>query len=275
MANGRWLRIFTGFVVAILFVLPLYWAVGAALGRVGAPPPNRLVWWPADPHWENFRTIFGVIPLARYIANSLQVVAIAVPLTWLTASWAGFALSQLSRRAQRRLVGLSAILLIIPPAAVWLIRFQIFDRLALLDTLWALIAPAVAGGSPLYVLLFYWTYRQVPGELVEAAMLDGATWWQIWSRIASPLARPTSAAVVVLAFVKFWSDFTDPVLYLFDTSKYTLPIGLQLIKQLDATNTPYLMTAAVIMLLPVLILFLFAQRTFLRDAALSHLLDQE
>ncbi len=213
--------------------------------------------------------------MGRYLANSFLVVLVAVPLTWLTASWAGFAMVQLGHRQQRRLASWSAVLLLVPPAAVWLIRFQIYSRLGLLDTLWALIAPAFAGGNPLYVLLFYWTYRQVPGEMIEAARIDGASWLLVWRRIASPLARPTGAAVVILAFVKYWSDFTDPILYIFDTQKYTLPIGLQLIKQLDVTNTPYLMAASVLMILPVLLLFLLAQRVFLGDLSLARLLERD
>lgn len=180
-----------------------------------------------------------------------------------------------SQKGQRLLVSLSAVLLIVPAAAVWLIRFQIYSRLGLLDSLWALIAPALAGGSPLFVLLFYWTFRRIPYELIEAALLDGASWWRIWWQVALPLARPASSAVIVLAFVKFWSDFTDPVLYIFDTQKYTLPIGLQLIKQLDATNLPYLMAASTIMLVPVMVLFLVAQRVFLKEISIARLLDRD
>ncbi len=269
------LRHLIGLSAAAVFLLPLYWAVVASLGPPGAPPAGQIVWWPSRPAWENYPALFAIVPMGRYLANSFLVVLVAVPLTWLTASWAGFAMVQLGHRQQRRLASWSAVLLLVPPAAVWLIRFQIYSRLGLLDTLWALIAPAFAGGNPLYVLLFYWTYRQVPGEMIEAARIDGASWLLVWRRIASPLARPTGAAVVILAFVKYWSDFTDPILYIFDTQKYTLPIGLQLIKQLDVTKTPYLMAASVLMILPVLLLFLLAQRVFLGDLSLARLLERD
>jgi multiple sugar transport system permease protein len=141
------------------------------------------------------------------------------------------------------------------------------------DTLWALIVPALAGGSPLFVLLFYWAYWRVPHELYESARLEGAEAWAVWRRVAWPLARPTAAAAALLAFVLFWGDFTTPVLYIFRTNLYTLPIGLQLLRQMDDTNTPLLMAGAVLMAAPVVVFVLIVQVLFLRDESLASVAD--
>lgn len=255
----------TWLALAAVFVLPFYWAVVASLRPPGLPPVSTVEWWPPDAYWGNYLEIFRVVPLGRYALNSLFVVAIAVPTTLLTAALAGFALTQLPGPWRRRLVTASVALLLVPGMAVWTFRFHILNALGLIDTLWALIVPAFAGGSPLLVLLFYWGYWRVPAELYESARLDGAEAWTVWRRVALPLARPVSAAAALLAFALYWGDFTTPALYIFRPELYTLSIGLQLLNQMDSTNLPLLMAAAALMTAPVVILFLVVQSRFLRD----------
>lgn len=266
---GTALRHAGGLLVAALFLLPFYWAGVTSLRQPGLPPPRTVEWWPAAPHWSNYVEIFRVVPLHRYLLNSLLVVAVAVPLTLLVASWAGFGLSQMRAAWRRRLVALSIALMMVPAMALWTFRFHIYYWLGLVNTLWALAAPALAAGSPLFVLLFFWAYYRVPVEVYEAARVDGAGIGTVWWRIAQPLVWPTTAAVAVLSFALFWSDFTSPVLYIFRPDLYTLPVGLQLLKQMDSTNFPLLMAGSVFMSAPVVVLFLLVQRSFWSELTLG------
>lgn len=259
---------------SILFILPLYWAFVASLRQTGLPPPRSVAWWPSDPQWQNYATLFEIVPMVRYTVNSLIVVVISVPITLLTSSAAGFALTQIGEKWRRRLFGLSIVFLIIPGAALWIFRYQIFDAVGLLDRLGSLIVPAVGASSPLFVLLYYWTFRRVPVELVEAARLDGATATTIWRRVVMPLAWPTTTAVALLTFILYWNDFVSPVLYLFEPRNYTLPVGIQIINQLDRTNWPLLMAASIYATIPVLIVFFYLQRYFLKDLSIATLLDR-
>lgn len=265
---GPVLRHLAGLLAAAVFILPLYWAVVASLRRPGLPPASTVEWWPAAPSWGNYLEVFRLVPMGRYLLNSLFVIAIAVPLTLLIASLAGFGLAQLPAALRRRLFTATVLLLMVPGMAVWLFRFRIFLWLGLIDTLWALVVPALAGGSPLFVLLFFWAYRRVPDEVYESARLDGAGPLLLWARIGQPLAWPTTAAVAVLAFVLYWSDFTSPVLYLYRPESYTVAVGLQILNQMDSTNYPLLMAGAVMMALPAVLLFLLVQRFFLRDLSI-------
>lgn len=268
------LHIAATLLMVLLFILPLWWMIVASLRPMGLPPPRTIEWWPTDPQWSNYAEIFRQVPMGRYTLNSILVVAVAVPLTLLTSSLAGFGLSQLRNPWRNRLLIITIILLMVPSPAVWLFRYQLLRWLGLLTSLWSLILPAFAAGSPLLVLLFYWTFRRNPIELYEAARVEGADAWTTWRRIAMPLARPTVAAVIVLAFALYWNDFTNPVLYLYRPSTYTLPVGLQILKQLDATNWSLLMAGAVVVTLPMVLLFLLLQPLFLSDNALSELLDK-
>lgn len=257
--------------VSALFLLPLLWVIAASLRQPGLPPALTIEWLPQPIAWSNYARIFELAPLARYTLNSCLVVGLAVPITLVTASWAGFAMAQLGERIRRWLLIGAILLLMVPVTALWLTRFVLFTYLNLVDTIWALIAPAFMGSSPFFVLLFYWTFRRVPQELFESARLDGANAWRVWASIGLPLARPTSIVVGVLTFVLYWSDFINPLLYLKSEELYTLPVGLRLLQQMDRTNWPLLMAGAVVMTLPVVLMFLLAQRYFWPEGRLGGL----
>ena len=251
-------------VIAIAFLLPLYLMVSGALRETGAPSRTPdLVPWPFA--WENFSTAFDLVDIPRYTVNSLIVVAFAVPLTVLTASWAAFAMTRLPRRLAGALVVVSLVTLMIPLTALLVPRFVIFKHLGLIDTYVPLIAPALMGTSPFYVLLYYWAFKRLPGELFEAARLEGLGPLAIWRRVAMPLVRPVTVAVAVLAFVFTWSNFLDPLVYLFDSDKYTVPLGLRALASLDRTNYPLLMAGCVAATMPVVLVFLYVQRHFLQE----------
>lgn len=268
-----WVYHLVAVICSIGLVLPLYWAFVASLGVSGAPPSPSISWFPTNPQWQNYNAVFQLIPMGRYLTNSLFVVMWAVPLTFLTASLAGFSMAQLPAKLQKRLLTFTIVWLIIPNTAVWLFRFQLYQWLGLLDSHGALIAPALAASSPLFVLLYYWSFRSIPQELFEAAQIDGGSAWLVWRRIGLPMVKPTTMAVIVLTFVFYWSDFVSPTLYLNDMQKYTAPIGLQFLLQMDRVNWPILMAAAIIMIVPVLLLFLVLQRFFWHETTLARLFD--
>lgn len=255
--------------VAALFLLPLLWMITAALREPGLPPPRSVEWLPTSPSPGNFEAVFELLPFGRYMLNSLAVVVLAVPLTILTSSMAGFSMALLERRSRAALVVLSVALLLVPVTALWLTRFLLFSWVGLTDSLLALVVPALAGSSPLFVLLFYWTFRRMSAEMFETAHLDGAGAVAVWRRIALPNARPTMVAVAVLTFILYWSDFISPLLYLRDQDLYTLPLGLRQLQQLDPTDWPLLMAGAVMLTLPAVLFFLLVQHLFLGERGLS------
>jgi multiple sugar transport system permease protein len=251
--------------IAVLFLLPLLWMLTASLREPGLTPARTVEWLPTTPTVGNFGTVFEMLPFGRYLANSLAVVLVAVPLTIITASMAGFAMAMLEHRSRMALVVLSVALLMVPVTALWLTRFLLFRWIGLIDTLLALVAPALAGSSPLFVLIYYWTFRRVSRETYEMARLDGAGAFGVWWRIALPIAAPSTLAVAVLTFILYWSDFISPLLYLRSQDLYTLPLGLRELQQLDPGDWPILMAGAVILTVPAVVFFLIVQRFFLGD----------
>ncbi|MCC7359897.1 MAG: carbohydrate ABC transporter permease [Anaerolineales bacterium] len=254
-----------GLALAFVCLVPLAWIVAASLRPLGLPPPRTIVWLPNPPAWSNYVEVFRLLPLARYTLNSLIVASLGVALTLVTASWAGLAMALAAPRWQGRLVALCGLLLLVPAGALWLPRFVLFTWLGLIDNYAALLAPALMGSSPLFVLLFYWTFKRMPTELFESAALDGAGLLTIWWRLALPLARATLMAVGILTFLLYWSDFINPLLFLKTPALYTLPIGVQQLKQMDQINWPLLLAAVVVMTAPAVALFAVVQRFFLGE----------
>ncbi len=251
--------------IAVAFLLPLWWVIVASLRATGQAPSLNVEWWPVDPAWGNYVEIFRIVPLLRQAGNALFVCVAAVSLTIVTASLAGYAMASVATRVRRHLVIWAVVLMMVPVTALWLTRFLVFKQLGLMNTLWALVVPAIGGTNPFYVLLFFWTFARIPHETFEAARLDGAGHLRIWAGVALPIARPAIVTVGVLAFSFYWSDLISPLLYLKSESLYTLPVGLHALQQMDVTYGPYMMAAAMVMLLPVVILFLVAHRYFWPD----------
>jgi multiple sugar transport system permease protein len=264
VARGGW-RHLPALLVATGFVLPLGFMVSGSLRQAGLPPPRTPELVPGPVALDNYRRAFELVDIPRYTLNSLLVVAAAVPLTVLFASGAGFAMTRLSRRAAGMLVALSLVTLMVPLTALLVSRFAIFRILRLTDTYVPLIAPSLLGTTPFYVLLFYWSLRRLPAELFEACRLEGMGPVTTWRKVAMPLLRPVTVAVAVLTFVFTWSNFLDPLIYLFDERKFTLPLGLRSLATLDRSNYPLFLAGAVAATAPVIGAFLYVQRFFLQE----------
>jgi len=223
--------------VCALFLGPIVALVMGSLRAPGLPPPDGLELMP-DP-WtpENYRTVFLFLPLWPYIANSLLVVAIAVPVTVVVASWAAFAVVTASPRVRRAVVVASAVALMVPLSALWVPRFALYRTAGVTDTLVPLVAPALMATTPFYVLLFALVYRRIPRSLFDAAVLERLSPFQ-------------------------WSNFLDPLLYLPTSGTATLPLALRELQTLEPTNHPILLAASVIATAPAIVAFFVAQRAF-------------
>lgn len=249
---------------SFVFLVLLVSLPAAALHAPGEPLPN----WPelflVDPTLAAFDRALELVALRRQLANSLFEVAFAVPISVLVASWAGFGMTQLGARGRRLALGASFVLLMVPASALWVPRFVLFAQVGLTDTLVPLIAPALMGTTPFVVLLFYFSFRRLPPDLVDAARLEGLGPWAIWRRVAAPLVQPTTFAAGMLVFVAHWANFVDALLYLTSPENYTLPLGISTLGTLAPTLTSVLFAGAVIATVPAVLAFALVQHRFLQ-----------
>jgi len=262
--GARW-RTLGALAVVAVFAAPLLVMVSGSLRQPGLPPPPSLELVPDPVVLSNYERAVELVDLGRATLNSLLVAAIAVPLTVLVASWAGFALAQLPRRLAHAVVAASLVALMVPLTAMLVPRFALFRALGLTDTFVPLVAPALVATSPLYVLVYFVAYRQLPRDLWDACRLEGMTPLRTWRRVAMPLVRSVTAAVAALSFVLTWSNFLDPLIYVYRKELFTVPLALKSLAQLDPTNYPLLLAGAVMATAPVVVVFVVAQRWFLHE----------
>lgn len=258
------LRLVGALVVTAAFLAPLALMISGSLGEPGRPPPDGLRLAPDGARLDNYSTVLGMLPVARQLANSLIVAALAVPVTVLTASWAGYAIVTAGPRLRQLLIGVSVAVLLVPASALWAPRVALLEALGLTGHPAALALPALMATSPFYVLLMALAYARIPASLYEAAAVEGMTPLQTWRRVAWPLGRPASFAVGVLAFVFYWSDFIGPLLLLPREQDWPLSLGLRALSELEPALFPLFLAGAVLATMPAALAFAAAQRALFR-----------
>jgi multiple sugar transport system permease protein len=240
--------------VAAFFLLPFVWIFGAALHPPGISLPTSLWVLPEIPTLQNFARLSSYFSLAKLGFNSAWISFTGAAITLLTASLFAFGIALLPQRSQQGWVILLLAVMMVPEIALWSTRFLLYKRLGWIDTPMVLVAPAIIGTSPFFILMYYRAFRRVPREVYDVARVDGAGILQSWWYVALPIALPTTLAIGLLSFVLYWGDFTSPLLYLNTQRFATLPLALQTLQQLSRSDWSLLMAGvAVVISFPVLI----------------------
>lgn len=262
-----WYVVLTVFGIAL--ALPLVWLISTSL-KTGAQtfimPPK---WIPEPIVWENYPEAFRAVPFHRYFWNTLQIVVFATLGTLVTASMAAFAFARLRFPLREPLFLLVLSTIMLPGIVTLIPTFIVFRYLKWINTLLPLTVPFWLGGGAFNVFLFRQFFMTIPYELDEAARIDGASNYRIYLSIILPLSQPVLATVAVFSFIHHWNDFFLPLVYLQNPDKWTMAIGLLGFKDLYSTSWNLMMAASTAMIIPLLVLFFFAQRYFISGIQMS------
>jgi ABC-type glycerol-3-phosphate transport system permease component len=247
--------------VAIV-ILPFGWMVTVALKPDSVPvftlPPE---WFPTQHwQWENFRRalIDTTQPFGRYFLNTTFIVAVNIVGTLFSCSLAAYAFARLRFRGSELLFNILIITMLVPWQALIIPQFLLFFKLGWYGTYLPLIVPSFTG-SAFYIFLIRQYMRTFPKDLDDAARIDGAGYFRVYWDIILPLSRPVLMVVVVFVFLGSWSDLLGPLIYLNETEQFTLAIGLANFVTRASTDWNLLMAANLITILPVLVVYYFAQ----------------
>lgn len=256
-------------VLAVPFVFPTWWMVTSSVkpvSQIFAFPPTL---WPTDASLAAYRDVFTLQPFARQYWNSAYIAAVVTVGTLAVSSLAGYAFARIRFRGQQALFLLVLLGLLIPSEVTIVPLFQMFNRLGLIDTHWPLILVPIFGApSVLATFIMRQFFLALPGELEEAARVDGLGRFAIFWRIALPLARPALGAVAIFTFLHSWNLYLEPIVFLSTPEKFTLPQALT--QFVDAYGGPMWnvqLSAASLTAIPVLIVFVIAQRQFIEGLA--------
>lgn len=255
--------------VALIMVGPFVWMVITSL-----TPASELFRYPPKipSHWafENYRDVFSRFPFGRFSLNSLIIAVSATVGTLASASLAAYAFARMEFRGKRSLYWIVLATMMVPFQVTMVPVFFVIKSLGWIDSLAALIVPSYFGfGMGAFgVFLLRQFFASVPRELEEAARLDGAGRFRIYAQIMLPLARPALATLAVLTFMANWNDLLGPVLYLSSRDKMTLTVGIAALQGGElAARIDLVMAGAVISVIPIILLYIAAQRFFVRGIA--------
>ena len=256
------------YLISLIIVVPLLWMLLTsfktdfdAINSPASPLPN-----PFTP--EAYATLAtGDLPILRWFANSVIAAAAQTAIILVTASAAAYALARLEFRGKKIVFGAIVATLLVPGVIFLIPNYLIVDNFGWLDTLWAVIVPGSAGAFGVFFLRQF--FISLPGEIEEAARVDGAGDFRIFWQIILPLSRPALATLAVLSFLTNWNDFIWPIYVLLSPENLTLQPGLSVLQGTYSTHFGIVMAGAVIASVPVLILFTLAQKQIVESVASS------
>lgn len=254
--------------VSIVLMLPLVWMVSTSLKpmtEIAQFPPTLL---PEEVQWENYLETINSFPFFQYAKNTLFITFFVVLGNVLSNSFIAYGFAKIDFPGKGLLFSLVLATMMIPSFVVMIPQYVLFSKIGWVGTYLPLIVPSFFG-SGFNIFLMRQFYLSIDDELIEAAQIDGANHLYIWSRLMLPLTKPALITIGIQSFNGAWNDFLGPLLYIHEESKYTLQIGLQVFQSQSTTQWNYLMAGATLVLLPTVLLFLFAQKYFIEGMDLS------
>jgi len=258
-------------VLTAIFISPLVFMVVTSFKSVSEAVQTPPTWVPSPLTTQAYERILGATetPVFRWFLNSMLAATLNAALVVTTSALAAYALARLEFRGKKVVFGLIVSTLFVPPVILVVPSYEIVGRLYWLDTLAAIIVPTAAGAFGVFFLRQFFT--QLPRELEESAFLDGANRWQVFTRVVLPLSKPALATLALLSFLTNWNDFLWPVYVLFSPENQTLQAGLSTLQSANSVRYDLLMAGAVVASLPVLLLYLLAQRFVIEGVSRSGL----
>jgi multiple sugar transport system permease protein len=250
---------------AVFMVFPFIWMLSTSLKTVGAisQMPPQLI--PNPLNWENYATIWSKVDFGRYTWNSFLLVALEMVGALLSCSMVAFGLAMFKFKLRGPIHLVMLATLMIPSQVTMIPTYFIWKQFHALNSYYPLVIPSYLGSAfGIFLMLQY--LRSLPKELYESATIDGCSPPGIFFRIYLPLCRPALAALGVFTFMGAWNNTLGPLIYLQDKELYTLPLGLLYLKS-ENVNQALLMAGAVVTTLPVVIVYLFAQKQFVQGIA--------
>jgi len=255
---------------AVSMIFPFYWMVTSSLKtemEIFRVPPK---WLPIPPAWSNYSYVFTTVNFKLYTFNSLKVALLWTLGVVLSSSWAAYGFARVRFWGRDTLFIITLAAMMIPGQVTMIPMFLIFNRIHWVNTHYPLWVPAFFG-SAFGIFLMRQYFLTIPQELLDSARIDGCSHFGIYRRIMMPLAKPALASLALLAFMGSWNSLLGPVIYLYDESLFTLPLGLTRFQGMYVTYWGYTMAGATISLIPILLVFLFTQQYFVRGVVLSGL----
>lgn len=254
------------------FILPLIWMFSSSFHDLASVFVLPFQWIPKKFEWDNYVRAVTLLPFGRYLFNTLSITIPVMIATVLSCSLVAYGFSRLSFKGRDLLFAICLSTMMLPGQVTMIPLYMMFAKIGWVDTYLPLIVPSLFG-SPFYIFLLRQFFLTIPKELDEAALIDGASRFRIYWNIILPQAKPALTTVLIFTFIGTWNDFFGPLIYINSPELATLTLGLNMMKsQILGSGTVewnVLMAASLIVMLPNVIIFFFAQKQFVKGISVG------
>jgi ABC-type glycerol-3-phosphate transport system permease component len=254
--------------LCVVFLLPFAWVALCSLkgkGQIYLPPPN---WLPDPVMWSNYREIFDRLDFALFFRNTFLICILSTFGQLLSSSLVAYAFARIRFAGREALFILVLATMMIPYQVTMIPVYLLFREIGWVDSFLPLIVPQFFGGA-FNIFLLRQFFRTIPYELDEAAFIDGCSKFDVYWRIILPLSKPGLTVVAIFTFLWHWQDLIGPLIYLDSLSKRTVALGLAYFRNPYEIGMHLIMAAAVVALVPVVVLFLIGQKHILEGISLT------
>ena len=257
---------------AVICLFPFLWMVSTSFketSEIYKMPPDLL---PTNPTVQNYIEGWKGADFGLFFKNSLLITIIATVGTVLSSAFVAYGFARFKARFSGLLFTILLATMMLPTQVTLIPQYLMYNKLGMVNTYFPLLIPSWLGGGAFNIFLFIQFFRTLPKELDEAAKIDGANSFQIFTKIMLPAVKPVMLAVLVMSLVYNWNDFFSPLIYLNDNKKFTIAIGLQFFKGSQGNvQIGQMMAMSLVALLPVLIIFAVCQKYFIQGIKMSGL----
>lgn len=267
----RWFTLALLIGMAIMMVMPFAWLLSSSLKtqvQIFQYPP---AWIPNPPQWDNYVRALTYKPFGLYLINTLKIALLNVVAVVFTSSFCAYGFARIRFWGRDFWFGVVLATLFLPYAITIVPSFIIFTRLGWVDTILPLTVPYFFGGGAFNIFLLRQFFRTIPEELADAARIDGCTEFGIYWRIMMPLSKPALITVAIFTFLAAWNDLLGPVVYLRSPENFTIAAGLASFRSVQDVSWDLQLAAATAVTVPIIILFFFAQRYFVKGIVMTGL----
>lgn len=269
MRKAKYMMYIPLVVIGLISLVPFLWLVRSSFMdsyEIFEFPPK---WLPDQLLFSNYAEVFQILDLKTYLVNTFLIIIPCIIGNVFTSCLCGYAFGRLNFKYKNMWFAMVIATMMLPGAVTLIPTFMMWNKLGFVNSFVPLIAPAFFGGGGFNVFLMRQFFAGIPKELDEAAILDGATHWQIFYKIMLPLVKPAMMVVGFFTFMNTWNDFFGPLIYLNDPSKQTLALGLLQLKGQFSSQWNIMMAASTLMTIPALVLFFFGQKYFIQGISLT------
>jgi multiple sugar transport system permease protein len=255
-----------------LFATPVVWMISSSLHTLPDVFVQPYRWVPQSPQWENYVRAVTILPVPRFLWNTIVITVPVMVATALSSALVAYGFARFRFPGRDLLFSICLATMMLPGQVTMIPLYMLYAKLGWVDSYLPLMVPALFG-SPFYIFLLRQFFMTIPKDSAEAALIDGASRLRIWWSIILPQARPALATVLIFTFIGTWNDFFGPLLYLNSPEKATLTLGLNLMKTQvlgsGVVEWNVLMAASLLVLLPNIAVFFFAQKQFIKGITMG------